>query len=435
MTGKEGKEMRINADADENMKEGAAEIRMEAAPGVRREADHVLRQAVEIWKTPFYLFRTDVLSQQMKRIRDAVGERAEICYAMKANPFLVSALAEEVDSFEVCSPGEFHICERAGIPMEKIVMSGVYKKESDIDYAVKTYGDQGVYTAESPSQWELLRRCAERYGSRLRVLLRLSVGSQFGMDREALKGIVAHREQAGCLHIEGIQLFAGTQKKAAGKFKRELAMLSELCGELKDEYGFEAERVEYGPGLPVGYFEEEEDPGERLLHSLAEQLREFPFRGKIVLEMGRFIAASCGSYVTEIVDVKTNQGQNYCIADGGIHHVNYYGQMMAMKKPPIIHLRAEPEAAAEDQDGELWTVCGSLCTMNDVLVKNYPLRGLKEGDKLVFERTGAYSVTEGISLFLSRPLPQVILYSERKGFRVARGNLPTDGLNWFQSFG
>ena len=32
--------------------------------------------------------------------------------------------------------------------------------------------------------------------------------------------------------------------------------------------------------------------------------------------------------------------------------------------------------------------------MNDVLVKQYPLSGPAIGDRLVFERTGAYSVTE-----------------------------------------
>ena len=56
---------------------------------------------------------------------------------------------------------------------------------------------------------------------------------------------------------------------------------------------------------------------------------------------------------------------------------------------------------------EEWTVCGSLCTTADVLVKNLPLTGAKEGDVLVFSKAGAYSVTEGISLFLSRPLPRV----------------------------
>ena len=81
----------------------------------------------EFWnyQTPFYIFDTDVLAERIRKIRSVIGSRAEVCYAMKANPFLTGALTQLTDSFEVCSPGEFRICERAGVPMEKIIMSGV----------------------------------------------------------------------------------------------------------------------------------------------------------------------------------------------------------------------------------------------------------------------------------------------------------------------
>lgn len=113
-----------------------------------------------------------------------------------------------------------------------------------------------------------------------------------------------------------------------------MSRLNEFRKALERDYGLTSDRLEYGPGLPVSYFEDEEDTGDELLKILASELEQLDFRGKIVLEMGRFIAASCGSYVTSIADLKISEGQRYCIADGGIHHVNYYGQMMAMKKPP-----------------------------------------------------------------------------------------------------
>ncbi len=59
-----------------------------------------------------------------------LGSRAKLCYAMKANPFLAGTA--ELDRYEVCSPGEFAICERIGIPMSRIVLSGVYKAETDL---------------------------------------------------------------------------------------------------------------------------------------------------------------------------------------------------------------------------------------------------------------------------------------------------------------
>ena len=93
-----------------------------------------------------------------------------------------------------------------------------------------------------------------------------------------------------------------------------------------------------------------------------------------------------------------------------------------MKRPHLRHFAAR---AASVQD---WTLCGSLCTTNDVLVRSMPLAGLCPGDLLVFENTGAYSVTEGLGLFLSRDLPQVILWQNGTPYPV-RSETPTYPIN------
>jgi diaminopimelate decarboxylase len=76
-------------------------------------------------------------------------------------------------------------------------------------------------------------------------------------------------------------------------------------------------------------------------------------------------------------------------------------------------------------------ICGSLCTMNDVLCSAYPgtVRG---GDRVVFMNTGAYSFYEGMSLFLSHELPGVVLFSEERGFEPAREQMQTYRLNMQQ---
>ena len=383
-------------------------------------------QAIQKYKTPFYVFDSDILADRIKKIRAVLGENAEICYAMKANSFIIKELQDIVDYFEVCSPGEFHICERANINKNKIVMSGIHKNSTDIEYTLDQYGSQIIYTIESFTQWQMIESYTVKHQLPVHVLLRLTPGNQFGMDESVIRQIISGRKPDSPIDIEGIQYFSGTQKKAASKFEKELDMLDDFCMDLHRQYDFTVKKLEYGPGLPIFYFQDEKNEEDMLLHSLAEKLQKLQFGGKVTLEMGRFIAAPCGIYVTSIVDMKINKNKSYCIVDGGIHHMNYYGQMLAMKKPPVLHWN---EKSGEPEE---WTVCGSLCTMNDVLVKQYPFVDLKLGDKLIFDLVGAYSVTEGISLFLSRELPQVILYSKRDKYRLARTNYPTDILNYFQ---
>jgi diaminopimelate decarboxylase len=388
--------------------------------------DPKLLNVVRDYQTPLYLFDTDILARQIQKTKNILGDHVEICYAMKANPFLTKSLVPLVDFFEVCSPGEFSICERAEIPGNKIVLSGVHKSALDVDHATKTYGGSITYTAESLSHWQMLNDSAEKHQVSIPVLLRLTSGNQFGMDEDLIKEII-QKGPYKWITIEGIQYFSGTQKKTSSRLSKELTKLDAMCGELKEAYGFTVKKIEYGPGLPVCYFEDEENKEDEMLNDLSNTIKAMTFGGSVTLEMGRFIAASCGYYVTQVVDKKTNKGLNYCIVDGGCHQVNYYGQMLAMKKPPILHL------GDETGDSEEWTICGSLCTVNDMLCKQYPLKNLQLGDYLVFQKTGAYSVTEGMSLFLSRDLPTVLLYSEKDQITAARQSMPTNILNYFQS--
>ena len=92
----------------------------------------LMAQAIDTFRTPFYVFDTDEAAAQVQQLRRAFGPEVGLCYAMKANAFIVGDLVPWVDYFEVCSPGEFRICQRTGIPPEKIVLSGIYKKPADL---------------------------------------------------------------------------------------------------------------------------------------------------------------------------------------------------------------------------------------------------------------------------------------------------------------
>ena len=216
------------------------------------------------------------------------------------------------------------------------------------------------------------------------------------------------------------------------KIEKELVKLDSFMDFVREHLDFEFRELEYGPGFQIPYFEGQEQADEEiLLQEFKKALDSLHFKGIIFLEAGRFLAAPCGSYLTRVADVKRSQGQNYCIVDGGINHVNYYGQTLAMKVPAYRYIPQDNPARppASQTSGDRWTVCGSLCTSGDILVKNLPLDGLMTGDLLVFDRIGAYSVTEGIYLFLSRKLPVVLTCTQEHGLSLVRDALPTDILN------
>lgn len=379
--------------------------------------------------TPAYVFDLDKMTEFAEKVKKCLDGKAELCYAMKANPFLIKQMLKVVSSLEVCSPGEFRICERAGIPMDRIVLSGVYKNPDDIAYMLDVYGDRGIYTVESMHHLTILNDYAKHRGIRLSVLIRVTSGNQFGVDEAEIRQIISERENYSGIEIEGLQFYSGTQKKNLSQMEEELRHLDWFIEELKEKNGFHVNTLEYGPGFFVPYFiKEKTEKIEDLLEEFKRILESLHFHGRIVLEMGRFLAASCGYYVTSIVDMKVNKEQSYAILDGGINHLNYYGQAMAMKQPYCCQLDARGNEKTTGEE-ELWNLCGALCTVSDVIVKRFPLHNPQIYDILVFERVGAYSVTEGIYLFLSRPLPKIYFWTQESGLSLVRDSIHTDLLN------
>ena len=374
----------------------------------------------------FYTFDTRVLRARVDYLRSRLPDNCSLCYAVKANPFVAGEIADVADAFEICSPGEAAVCRAVGIPSEKTVISGVYKTPSFIEELIADPGFRGILTIESMTQYRLFKDLSEKYGRRIRVLPRLTNDSQFGINEEEIDKIVAERERTPLVSLAGIQFFSGTQKTSVKKIAREIAALDGLLVRLKDEYGFSSERLEYGPGFPVSYFEGEEFDEEEYLREFSRIVGEMTCRTKITLELGRSIAASCGKYYTHVVDIKRNKGTDYALVDGGMHHLVYFGQSMAMKRPRV-RVVGKPDAP----DGVKRTVCGSLCSMNDIIVKQLPLPPIGIGDVLCFENAGAYCMTEGIALFLTRDIPAVYLIRAdgdllpvRRPYETVRLNTP-----------
>lgn len=389
-----------------------------------------LETAVTKYESPFYIYDLDMLTKEITRFRNALGDSVNICFAMKANPFVVGHMSGIADRIEVCSMGEFKICKELGIAPEKLLISGVLKEIKDLPEITEYCGTKGVYTAESLQQFEYLAEWSLKQTEEVHIYPRLTSGNQFGVNQEDICRMIRLKAQYPMLHIDGIHYFSGTQKKTSRITEKELTMLDAFFERLETEEGFRVESLEYGPGVGVSYFQGKEVPlfTEEGLQEISALLQNMKWKGQVTLEMGRALSALCGYYVTRIKDVKTNEGIHYCIVDGGCHQLNYDGQIRGMYLPNI---QIFPENNEEEE--KEWTVCGSLCTINDVLCTGFKAKGLSVGTHLVFERVGAYSSMEGMALFLSHELPGVVIYSKENGWQEARKKTATYPFNMYKT--
>jgi len=121
------------------------------------------------------------------------------------------------------------------------------------------------------------------------------------------------------------------------------------------------------------------------------------------MELGRYLVAEAGIYVSEVVDRKVSRGETFLIANGGLHHhlsaSGNFGQVIRKNYPVCIGNRV-----SSDQT-EVVSVVGPLCTPLDILADKMALSSANVGDLVVIFQSGAYGYSASPHLFLSHPPP------------------------------
>lgn len=365
--------------------------------------------------TPCYLFDIDKLHEELAGLQQYIPKE-NIIYSIKANPFIISYLSDEVARFEVCSLGELNICISQNISPQKITIAGVNKNSKYIKQALE-YGVTR-YVIESTHQWHLIQEQLNKTESKnIHILLRVNIGNQFGMELDEIHELINITDCSK--YIKGFHMYMGTQNFEVEKIK---SYISQLKMTVDSVTSIDIHEITVGVGFPVHYFNDHRVPNEELLPTIINDLETTFKNFNIEYEFGRKIAASCGQYYTKVVELRERNRKLFAIVDGGTHQINYYGQLYGRRLPYIKQYPLRNESAQ-------YTICGSLCSASDILVHNHELGLLKEGDILCFENAGAYSVTEGYYLFLTHPLPVIYIFDPKEGLHLLRNKIDTEFIN------
>ncbi len=124
--------------------------------------------------TPFYCYSSATIERHFAAFATAVGPKARVFYAMKANSNLavLKTLAKLGAGADTVSEGEIRRALAAGIPADGIVFSGVGKSDQELAFAV----DTGIYQVNVETEDELhaLSRIAAAKGRRQSAVIRIN---------------------------------------------------------------------------------------------------------------------------------------------------------------------------------------------------------------------------------------------------------------------
>ena len=379
--------------------------------------------AARVGQTPFYAYDRGLMKARVAALRSALPSEIKLHYAMKANPMpaVVAFMATLVEGVDVASAGELKVALDCGADPAEISFAGPGKRDPELRQAVAS---RVLINLESPREVGALRAISNELGMAARVAVRVNPdfelkGSgmkmgggpkQFGVDVEQMPELL-HDIGAAGLAFEGFHLFAGSQNLRADSICEAQQKSFELALRLADCAPGPVRFLNLGGGFGVPYF-----PGEQRLDlapigdnlaRLVELAKSALPQAELVIELGRYLVAEAGVYVTRVVDRKVSRGQVYLVTDGGLnHHLSAsgnFGQVVRKNYPVTIGNRL---AGAET---ELASVVGPLCTPLDLLADRMQLPVAGIGDLAVVFQSGAYGASASPQAFLGHPPCQEVL--------------------------
>jgi diaminopimelate decarboxylase len=399
------------------------------------------QQLAEQFGTPLYVYDGASLRGVYAALRDQLHPAVDIFYSAKANPNVgVCAVLRSMGAgMEVSSLAELRTARWAGAEPESVIFLGPGKSRAELAACVEL-GIRAI-VCESLAELALIDELSREARRTTRVLLRvnpefttkgsrLSMGGkprQFGTDHEILRGAEIGRYRH--VQLDGIHIYMGTRILDAEAIAENTHGTLAAAQELSAALGFALATVDIGGGLGVAYFENESDLAVAdAVAGVNAAVAEFTGRYpdcRVIMELGRYLAAWCGTYVVRTRYVKESRGEHFAVTDGGMnHHMAAVGIGSFVKRNFPISLLSRPDAPPAGR----YTITGPLCTPEDVLGRQVVLPEVRPGDLIGIQRAGAYGPTASPGLFLGHGYPAEVLVIDGQAHLVRRRDTVDDLL-------
>ncbi|MCX4187000.1 type III PLP-dependent enzyme [Methylophaga sp. OBS4] len=388
-------------------------------PSVNQELSQLQQQR----STPFcgYVYDLSALRRHIADMKAALPAGCELFYAAKANPdpAILQTLKPYVDGFEAASGGELNWLLQH-CPEHRLIFGGPGKLPAELTSAV----DKQIETihVESLTELQRLADIVSRHQTPVQIMLRMNIALEglpttrltmggkptpFGLDESELPQALAMIKAVPLLQLQGFhfhlmshQLNVDNHLALIGLYLRSVR---KWCG----QFAIDVPVINVGGGLGINYLSPSQHFDwqrfcQQLPTVICEQQAE---RFRLRFECGRYVTATCGFYVMEVLDIKNNLGEWFAIGHGGTHH---FRTPAAQSHDHPFSILPRQRGNAVSIENQKVTLVGQLCTPKDVLARRQHVDSIAIGDWIVFSLAGAYAWNISHQNFLMHEAPEMI---------------------------
>ena len=377
--------------------------------------------------TPAYVYDLDAIEAEAKAMVTALGSpRHLVAYAIKANSAasIIRRVASTGAGAEVVSGGELGLVLRVPVPPNRVIMTAVAKKDSELDLAIAS----GLRSIQMESVEELARVEARAAAAGVVVPISFRVnpgvtvdthahvstgheGAKFGIPVADLGAAWERADRSPHLKVVGVGGHVGSTLKVVDEY---LASARVMCGVARARLaaGGTLEFVDFGGGFNIDYGAGPMPPPSAFLSAAVRLLAaEGLDHLGIVVEPGRSMVAPHGVIVASVVQEKQTTARR---ADGTTQVFRWAFIDAAMNdliRPALYSARHRIEPLDTPPAEPLWRVAGPVCESADTFGEHaLGAHGDRAPDRVVIRDTGAYGFVMA-SEYNGRPLAAEVFVS------------------------
>ena len=373
-------------------------------------------------KTPYFLVKQNILSQNIKGFQDALNNlwpNSLIAYSVKTNslPWILGWMNRHDVYAEVVSDEEYQLALLSGFPTDRIVFNGPIKTD---EFLTKAFNGGSIINIDSQHELDYILRKKPTVKNCIGIRVNMDPklfpeddvgyqeeGFRFGFsdeNGELEKALNLLKQVHGDIPL-GLHMHVNSITRSPEIYQVLAAHAARIIRKdsLKPAY------VDIGGGFFGGV------PGkttpEEYIRVIRQELENTVdiSRTKLIIEPGSAAVGSAIELHTSVIDVKDTVCARIVTTDGSRIHID----PLWLKKRYLYTTTVREEKVKHPKQ----IICGYTCMDRDriMVIENEP--ELLVGDQIIYHRVGNYTVTFGGPFI--RPFPPAYAETE-SGIQLIR---------------
>ncbi len=375
-----------------------------------------VREIVEEFGSPLYVYDKEIIEDNYRCLAGSFAEfypESRVHFSVKANSNLhILKIFRELGCGADCSsPFELMLAIKAGFSPGKILYTGNYESNSDLETALSSnirINFDDINSFRRAMKIKLPELMAFRINPGIgrggyEGITTAGSDAKFGVPYEKAYDAYKLAVESGVKRF-GIHMMTGSNNLEPYYFAEVTEKLLRIAGETFGRLGIVPEYIDIGGGFGVPYTTEEEPLNIRLTAELiseviTEKCEKYGFGSPaLLLEPGRYLAANAGFLVTTVSGIK-NSYKTFVGLDAG---------MSVLIRPALYGAFHRIEVYGKDTLDSNVNLCGNICENSDIFAKGIFMPGMSEGDIVIFRDAGAYGYVMS-SNYNNRPRPAEVI--------------------------